>query len=78
MTWQCKKCGTCCRIAGLAMPEFDRGDGACKMLTEDNLCSIYDNRPNICRVKKNLFSNKQLIEACDKVRQMEKEMMTYA
>ena len=29
------------------MKEFDRGDGVCKFL-KDNLCSIYDKRPNIC------------------------------
>ena len=29
----------------------DRGDGACVYLDENNLCSIYDTRPLICRVK---------------------------
>lgn len=28
--------------------EMDRGDGACKFLTDDNRCSIYDHRPMIC------------------------------
>ena len=31
----------------------DRGDGACEHLTEDNLCSIYENRPDFCNVDKN-------------------------
>ena len=31
----------------------DRGDGACGHLTEDNLCSIYENRPDFCNVDKN-------------------------
>ena len=25
------------------------GNGRCKYLTEDNLCSIYTDRPNVCR-----------------------------
>lgn len=29
----------------------DRGDGACKYLTEDNLCSIYDTRPELCNME---------------------------
>lgn len=36
-----------------ALPElrsYDRGDGACVHLTDDNLCSIYDQRPSVCRV----------------------------
>lgn len=30
------------------MKEYDRGDGVCKHLTQDNLCAIYENRPVIC------------------------------
>lgn len=30
----------------------DRGDGACKYLTDDNLCSIYDTRPELCNMEK--------------------------
>jgi len=37
-------------MAGLNHPELDRGDGACKHLTEDNLCSIYEDRPDFCRL----------------------------
>lgn len=29
---------------------LDRGDGVCKYLTDNNLCSIYDNRPLICNI----------------------------
>ena len=29
--------------------EFDRGDGACRYLV-NNECSIYENRPLICRI----------------------------
>ena len=47
----CSKCGACCRIAGEQgfMPQ--RGDGACLYLTEENLCEIYDKRPELCNVK---------------------------
>jgi len=30
----------------------DRGDGACGNLNENNQCSIYETRPDICRVDK--------------------------
>lgn len=47
----CDKCGECCRhvdrIPQLAA--FDSGNGICQYLT-DNLCSIYETRPDICRV----------------------------
>lgn len=47
----CQKCGICCRHIDKIPPliEFDTGDGKCKYL-KDNVCSIYDNRPEICRV----------------------------
>lgn len=47
----CTKCGECCRHID-RIPElanYDRGDGVCIHLN-GNLCSIYDNRPDICRV----------------------------
>ena len=46
----CSGCGGCCMMAGgkLGMP--DRGDGACLFLDYDNTCSIYEQRPLICRV----------------------------
>lgn len=49
--FQCDKCGACCRsIAGIGiLQELDRGDGVCKYL-QNNLCTIYANRPLACRV----------------------------
>ena len=38
--FNCKKCGACCRYHN------------CKHLTKDNLCSIYERRPDRCNVKK--------------------------
>jgi len=49
-------------------PEWDRGDGACKYL-ENNVCSIYEQRPEICRVK-NYTKEKELTMACEKLRRM--------
>lgn len=47
----CNQCGKCCRHLNNAnlYKELDRGDGTCKYLVQ-NLCSIYDNRPLLCRV----------------------------
>ena len=45
----CTRCGACC----IFLPKhfgFDlREDGACIHLSEDNLCKIYDERPQLCR-----------------------------
>tara|TARA_B100001013_G_scaffold256636_1_gene160352 strand:- start:1634 stop:1861 length:228 start_codon:yes stop_codon:yes gene_type:complete len=38
--FECTQCGACCRAI------------ACKYLTKDNLCSIYESRPFICNTKK--------------------------
>lgn len=52
MSFSCDKCGLCCRniskIPGLAA--FDSGNGTCIYLTDENLCSIYASRPEICQV----------------------------
>lgn len=47
----CNKCGACCRNLKLSplYAQLDRGDGVCIYLA-GNLCSIYDNRPLLCRV----------------------------
>lgn len=53
-SFPCTKCGACCRLIGNLpeMKDFNRGDGVCKNLTKDNLCKIYDSRPDICRMDK--------------------------
>jgi len=73
--WQCKKCGSCCKILNTHLPkrkedqlvikELNRGDGICRHLSEDNLCMIYEDRPNICRVD---INDVNLPKACEKVR----------
>lgn len=49
--FKCSKCGECCRHIDLipALAEYDVGTGKCKYLS-DSLCSIYNNRPDICNV----------------------------
>ena len=53
MTFLCYKCGLCCRLLKDVpqLAAFDRGDGVCKYL-RGSLCSIYENRPDICNVEK--------------------------
>ena len=48
--FECSKCGSCCKRVGLVIEEFNRGDGVCKELTQDNLCAIYKDRPLICNI----------------------------
>lgn len=50
----CTKCGICCKNID-KVPELDDfhfGDGVCMHLTEDNLCNIYENRPDVCNVER--------------------------
>lgn len=49
--FKCDKCGLCCSNIGNSKiyKDLDRGDGVCKYL-RDNLCSIYETRPLLCRV----------------------------
>ena len=50
----CSSCGACCRRVGYA-PQFPRElvrpDGSCVNLN-GNLCDIYAERPDVCRVDK--------------------------
>jgi Fe-S-cluster containining protein len=53
MKFPCTSCGACCRRVHLYPPfpkDWVREDGACKYLTEDNQCLIYETRPDICRI----------------------------
>ena len=51
--FNCDCCGECCRHVNFIdeLKELDRGDGTCIHL-KNNLCSIYDARPDICNVDK--------------------------
>jgi Fe-S-cluster containining protein len=81
--FNCEHCGCCCRNLDKSeiYASLDRGDGVCKYL-EGNDCSIYNNRPLLCRIDESydyMFSsimprdefyriNKQ---ACKKLRKLE-------
>ena len=55
MNFPCSQCGGCCRHVNLSelTVYLDRGDGMCRHHNpETNLCTIYDTRPEICRVDK--------------------------
>lgn len=51
MMFDCDKCGECCRNLDKSpiYAQLDRGDGTCRYLV-GNLCSIYENRPILCRI----------------------------
>ena len=55
MQFLCSQCGACCRAAGRINAEkFGlpvKADGSCGHLV-GNLCSIYDDRPDVCRTEK--------------------------
>ena len=84
-SFKCEKCGACCRTVGLIEEAkfLDRGDGVCKYLDKNNLCMIYEFRPEICRVDKMYKRYKNTMtwdeylelsyESCDKLRKYEKD-----
>lgn len=52
-SFPCDKCGICCtKLKGnIIYSKLDRGDGVCIHFDKHNrLCSIYNNRPEICNV----------------------------
>ena len=48
----CSQCGECCRNLhrSALYTSLDRGDGTCRYL-KGNLCSIYHDRPLLCRIE---------------------------
>lgn len=54
MIFPCDKCGTCCKHIDLIpqLNEYDNGKGRCIHLMTNNLCDIYENRPDICNIEK--------------------------
>lgn len=48
MTTECTRCGACCVAPDIAA--LDKPLGLrCPHLTSENLCAVYDRRPEICR-----------------------------
>ena len=54
MIFPCNQCGLCCKHLECIpeLKEFDSGNGKCVHLMDNNLCEIYDTRPDICNVSK--------------------------
>ncbi len=62
----CNKCGKCCRNLDKSplYKDMHKGDGICKYL-KGNLCSIYKDRPLICRIDdayRAFFKNEMTLE----------------
>ncbi|MFB9867277.1 YkgJ family cysteine cluster protein [Vreelandella sulfidaeris] len=52
-SFPCTQCGLCCQHVYISEETrfLDRGDGTCRHYSEiSKLCTIYDERPAICRV----------------------------
>lgn len=50
----CSACGKCCLLVSKSSETsfLDRGDGVCQHFDQaTHLCSIYENRPLVCRVE---------------------------
>ncbi|HYO67439.1 MAG TPA: YkgJ family cysteine cluster protein [Archangium sp.] len=45
---ECTRCGACCVAPDIAALDKPLGM-RCPHLTADNLCSVYDRRPDVCR-----------------------------
>jgi Fe-S-cluster containining protein len=45
---ECTRCGACCVAPDIAALDKPLGM-RCPHLTADNLCSVYDRRPQVCR-----------------------------
>ncbi|WP_336175145.1 YkgJ family cysteine cluster protein [Acinetobacter ursingii] len=81
----CYQCGACCRHVNLSelTSYLDRGDGICRHHNQEtHLCTIYDTRPEICRVDKlyeqhfkNQISWQEFVEVnlivCEQLNEME-------
>lgn len=54
MIFPCDQCGLCCKHLEKIpqLKEFDSGNGRCIYLMDNNLCAIYENRPDICNISK--------------------------
>ena len=63
-------CGECCRHINLVdgLKHLQNGDGVCQYLV-DNRCSIYEDRPDLCRYEKvyEMMKDRFTIEEYDKI-----------
>lgn len=75
MSFQCDRCGECCRHIGVFpfMRKYDRGDGVCVHLTGDNLCDIYDERPDFCdtyKLYERIYSGSMSLEEYERMNEV--------
>jgi hypothetical protein len=73
LVFPCEKCGNCCRNLSNSplYKELDTGYGICRYFDEStNECTIYENRPLICRVDE--FYEKNLKSVISKEKYYEK------
>lgn len=56
MSFICLKCSNCCKNLNKSdiYINLHSGNGVC-MYLENNLCSIYENRPILCKVEESYF-----------------------
>lgn len=64
--FMCDRCGECCRRLSMSSVyvELDSGNGVCKYL-DGTLCSIYEERPLLCRVDESyeaIFKNAMTLD----------------
>lgn len=69
-SFHCDCCGICCRQLKRVpqLSAYDRGDGVCVNLNEQNLCNIYADRPEICNTElmyQRYFASKMTREEYD-------------
>ncbi len=54
LSFPCTACGQCCKKVNLSEQTdyLNRGDGTCRHFSDSSLlCTIYEDRPLICRVE---------------------------
>ena len=64
MSDKCKRCGKCCFLRILVMGVIINTSEKCKHLTKDNLCDVYNNRPNWCLTAKRMEELNILPDGC--------------
>ena len=85
MHFPCDSCGICCKHIGQIpqLAHFDNGKGQCVHLNENNQCTIYEQRPEICNVAfmyekhyKTQYSKEEFyalnIQICEMLKEKEK------
>lgn len=73
MGFGCTKCGACCRLASVVAQGLDiefpydfNEDGSCSKYNEASGCTIYDDRPEMCRTRlvKDKSEREEYYEKC--------------